>query len=412
MGRGGSDVAAGIQVVQRVVHVTESVLHGLGVLRHSLLLAGVGGGYHGINGTGAEDRLGQVANEAPEQRGPVEQIGHVFGLLAQTGGEADFGEIGCARLSDIGVRGDQVLLGADQIRAAGQYLRRQIGGQNSGQILALYPLGQRAQQRSPCQQGFEDFAWLAAQQHGQGRLGIAAVLPGLLQYRLMAGGFGFGLAQIQRTDNTPFKAALLQAQVFLACGHGLLGQLGLRIQRTQGKVTLRHIGIQRGQHHAPAGGLGQQSGFGSLVGAGVTAPEIDLVTRRQAPLRVTGIRTRRRTEAGGVFAAPSARGPGVQIDRGVKVGLVLAQCGACLADAGTGQGQVVAVSCRFSQQGIQHRVLKRLPPVQPVNAGCTAAAGQRGGQFQNGALVFGALGQGTTGRQGGDRNQGQRESTK
>jgi hypothetical protein len=67
--------------------------------------------HQGVDGACAEDGLGQVAHHIPEQRRRVQQGGQVFGLVSQAGRQTDARKVGAAGLRNVGIGGDQVLLG-------------------------------------------------------------------------------------------------------------------------------------------------------------------------------------------------------------------------------------------------------------------------------------------------------------
>jgi len=104
---------------------------------------------------GVEDRLQQLPREAPGRRARLEQVRQVAAGQARTAGQRDARKEGRARGADVGVGGDQLLLGLAHIGPA----RQHFGGQAHRQ---LGQAGGRLERRTRRQVGRQR---LADQQH-------------------------------------------------------------------------------------------------------------------------------------------------------------------------------------------------------------------------------------------------------
>ena len=86
-----------------------------------------------LKAAGGEDRLCDLGYEAPDAVRTREQVHQLGALAADESSQADLREVGSFGDSDIGVGGDQRLLGGANIRAPFEQRRGQAGrhiGQN------------------------------------------------------------------------------------------------------------------------------------------------------------------------------------------------------------------------------------------------------------------------------------------
>ena len=83
-----------------------------------------------------KQRLRQTAGAGPGERRPLEQLRQLRALQAQEPGQADPWKVGGPRNADVGVGGDQALLGLAYVRPARQQVGRQAGRHRRNRELA------------------------------------------------------------------------------------------------------------------------------------------------------------------------------------------------------------------------------------------------------------------------------------
>ena len=186
---------------QCIGHFPEAGLDRLFILGHCNVAADLGRLQVGLVASGIEDRLQQLGYEGPGRGAVAEQLVQFAAGHTGAGCERDARKERGTRGADVGVVGQQYLLGLAHIGAACQQLGRDARGQIGNQ--ALRGEGQACWQVR--RQG------LAHQQYQC--VFIQSTLPGLLgQRRLGAFQGGLGLAQVQLRSGLVVKLQARQPQ--------------------------------------------------------------------------------------------------------------------------------------------------------------------------------------------------------
>ena len=304
-------------------------------------------------------KMGPVspASERPGLRGTGEEVAERRAGRAERGRQVELRVVERLRGADVGIGGDEVLLGLQDVRPSFEQRRRQPGG-NRGARELVDRLAAR------------DGIGVAALEHGD-----QVLLRGDLLLELRDRGQRLLVLRLDLRDLELRHHAALVPQVedpdgVLVVGGRLLRDLELPVERAQRDVARRHA-RDHGQHDAAPSLLGRVHlrlrGFGLPANA---SEEVGLPLRAKRPVVEVVVRAgvrgqRRHADGAGARAGRVA----VVVRLRIELRPRRLQSADERVDARRGDHEVaVLLQRRFDEPG-EHRVVELLPPARVRDVG-------------------------------------------
>ena len=293
-----------------------------------------------------ENRLQHTRPKRPRPGRAFEQIRELGAFQAEQRGETDVGKVRSLGHADVGVGGDEILLGLTDVGSALQQRCRQTVG-HRGEEQGVDVASPRNQAGIVTEQDADEVLLLRDLTLELGHPG-----QGLAVLR-------FSLLIVARGDGAFLETHPLQPRRFTQALRGALRDFELPVQRPQLDIAAGDRSDHRQDHRAFALLAGEKAGAGRLRCAPQLAPDVQLEARREIhpvvrespPAGQYCIRTR---------AFPRRRSAGIELRK--LRGAHDAVLSECLIHVGGRDLEILVVRERCSYKARQDRVLELVRP--------------------------------------------------
>ena len=248
---------------QRVGHIAEGGLHGFFVMGYRHVGAYFGQVQVVAQPASGKDRQRDAGHEAPGPAAALEQAIELIAGATEHAGQRNAREEGRTRRTNLRLRGCQLVLGGDDVRALCQQGGGQAGSYRAQLQLAIQQAGARCQVH-----------WTTGQQGQRMTVALTRLLQ-LLQQGLCLRQQRAHLGQLQQRAGTHLVAARIDAVRFLARADRLPCNLDTLVILALQQPGVRYFGHQADAQGALGGIGGQVVLQGGIAQVADAAPEID-----------------------------------------------------------------------------------------------------------------------------------------